>query len=237
MAYNKFIKKDGTVMLDLTGDTVTADTLRKGVIAHDKYGEPIEGTGRSVIDVEELPTENVDTAVLYKCGDHYYQYVEGTFRDIIAVSDGEVTSFIELYTQLLGVTPELYQIKTKPTTEEGLAEIVITNIDAGVIAIYYIEDEADAAVYDGSAWSPMETTGVIGDISEVTEDGMYVLGGSYWTKYIAPRGGITITENSTVDVTDKVSVTVNIPATYIVENSADLPTDAPANSIAIVLRG
>lgn len=44
MAYNKFIKKDGTVMLSLLEDTVTAETLHQGVTAHNKHGEAVTGT-------------------------------------------------------------------------------------------------------------------------------------------------------------------------------------------------
>lgn len=44
MAYNKFITQDGVVALDLTEDTITAETLEKGVTAHDKYGVLIVGT-------------------------------------------------------------------------------------------------------------------------------------------------------------------------------------------------
>lgn len=44
MAYNKFIKKDGEVLLDLTGDTVTADKLAEGATAHNASGEVIEGS-------------------------------------------------------------------------------------------------------------------------------------------------------------------------------------------------
>lgn len=44
MAYNKFQKKDGTVWLDLTADTVTAAALKKGITAHDKSGKAITGT-------------------------------------------------------------------------------------------------------------------------------------------------------------------------------------------------
>lgn len=35
---------NGTTLIDLTGDTVTADTLAEGVVAHDKRGERIVGT-------------------------------------------------------------------------------------------------------------------------------------------------------------------------------------------------
>lgn len=58
MAYNKFIKQDGTVMLDLTSDTVTADTLNKGVTAHNASGELIVGTneGGASADLTEIDT-------------------------------------------------------------------------------------------------------------------------------------------------------------------------------------
>lgn len=44
MAYNKFMKKDGTVMLSLLEDTVTAETLQQGVTAHNRSGEAVAGT-------------------------------------------------------------------------------------------------------------------------------------------------------------------------------------------------
>ena len=43
MANNKVQLSDGTVLLDLTGDTVTPETLMSGVIAHNATGEPIVG--------------------------------------------------------------------------------------------------------------------------------------------------------------------------------------------------
>lgn len=44
MANNKVQLSDGTVLLDLTGDTVTPQTLLSGVTAHDAAGNPIVGT-------------------------------------------------------------------------------------------------------------------------------------------------------------------------------------------------
>lgn len=43
MANNKVQLSDGTVLLDLTGDTVTPETLMAGVIAHNAAGERITG--------------------------------------------------------------------------------------------------------------------------------------------------------------------------------------------------
>ena len=43
MAVNKVVLGEDT-LIDLTGDTVSADKLSKGVTAHDMAGEPIVGT-------------------------------------------------------------------------------------------------------------------------------------------------------------------------------------------------
>lgn len=43
MAINKVVY-NAQVLIDLTGDTVAADKLAKGVTAHDKSGTPITGT-------------------------------------------------------------------------------------------------------------------------------------------------------------------------------------------------
>lgn len=43
MANNKVKLSDGTVLIDLTNDTVDASKLKVGETAHDKSGEIIEG--------------------------------------------------------------------------------------------------------------------------------------------------------------------------------------------------
>lgn len=43
MANSKIQLSDGTVLIDLTGDTVAPDKLLDGVTAHDKSGAIIEG--------------------------------------------------------------------------------------------------------------------------------------------------------------------------------------------------
>lgn len=43
------IDLNGRTVMDLTSDTVTADTLAKGITAHDKSGNPIVGTMQAVL--------------------------------------------------------------------------------------------------------------------------------------------------------------------------------------------
>lgn len=57
MGYNKFIKKDGKVLLDLTSDTVASDKLMSGVTAHNRSGEAINGT--FTIDNELATQDNL----------------------------------------------------------------------------------------------------------------------------------------------------------------------------------
>lgn len=59
MAVNKVIA-NGKVLIDLTGDTVTAGSLKKGVTAHDKTGEIITGT---LDQSEEI--DDIDRALTY----------------------------------------------------------------------------------------------------------------------------------------------------------------------------
>lgn len=61
MANNPYNSKvqlaDGTVLIDLTEDTIAADKLLAGVTAHDKSGAPITGT------VSSMTQAQISTAV------------------------------------------------------------------------------------------------------------------------------------------------------------------------------
>lgn len=51
---NKVEKADGTTLIDLTSDTVTADKLMQGYTAHDRTGALITGTATGGIDGDNL---------------------------------------------------------------------------------------------------------------------------------------------------------------------------------------
>ena len=51
MANNKIQLKSGEVLMDLSGDTVTPETLLAGTTAHNAAGEPITGTAESGSDI------------------------------------------------------------------------------------------------------------------------------------------------------------------------------------------
>ena len=54
MAYNK-ITYFGATLIDLTGDSVTADKLEKDITAHNKAGEAITGTAARKLVFADVP--------------------------------------------------------------------------------------------------------------------------------------------------------------------------------------
>lgn len=57
MAVSKIELANGQTLIDLTNDTVTAETLAEGITAHGADGEPIVGTMRSSEDLNAVLTE------------------------------------------------------------------------------------------------------------------------------------------------------------------------------------
>ncbi len=51
---NKVVLSDGTILIDLTGITVTTATLAEGVTALDASGAPITGTMQGSVDGDNL---------------------------------------------------------------------------------------------------------------------------------------------------------------------------------------
>ena len=63
MAINKIVKSDGTVLIDLTGDTLTPQTLLAGFTALNAAGEVIEGAAQSAGGLPDVITAG-DTPIL-----------------------------------------------------------------------------------------------------------------------------------------------------------------------------
>lgn len=112
MAYNKFITQDGVVALDLTEDTITAETLEKGITAHDKHGMLIVGTMESEEVAEydgSVVIEDAVKLISFTIDGTSYQAEEGmTWAEWLTTDynknsytenllDGTQTVFIESY--------------------------------------------------------------------------------------------------------------------------------------------
>ena len=139
MGVNKVDLANGENLIDLTSDTVTPQTLAKGVTAHNSKGEQIIGNlnpeggggGSGIIDVTELPTENIDENAVYRVTESY----KATGDDLIVVMPDEETgetlvqqSLLETYGEVL----KLYVVDELP------ADMKITDIENGEELYIYL---------------------------------------------------------------------------------------------------
>lgn len=238
----------GTNEVDVT-NFATAQVVDKNLIAENiKSGVSIlgvEGThegggsgecsGNHVIDVDNLPETGEEGAV----------YKKMSFVDVVA-NMGEWVKVVNDWFIPFGASCGCYIIPTKTT--EG----IMTSDYETCFYFYYITDENDIFIYDGSSWASasnffdMPYGGIINDISEATDDtcyyalmegGLYQYSNGEWASYIKPSGSLEITEFGEHDVSKYATATVkfSVPMSYIVQSVADLPTDAVNNSLAIVM--
>ena len=150
--------------------------------------------------------------------DTYCKPQASGFTDLIVVDGGIQMSYKQFSPNI-----HFHTIDTVP--EEITDEYEKTDENGGAIHLYYAEQDQDVGgfILDETTseyvWmsfleeEDMELTGVISHTSEITGDGVYVLIGSPWKKYIRPSGTLTVTENNkTFDTTEYESVTVSIPS-------------------------
>lgn len=192
-----------------------------------------------IIEVDTLPTENIDENAVYLCGGAYYTH--GTkLADVLVL-------MVSLAEVIGGAAITYHYATTKPT--ENIA------VTGKVYNIYYIADENNLFLYGNFAGNGENVwvtgseafnqeygfnppfAGVVSDASEVTSYDLWAVVQTGWTKYLTPAGTLTITENGTHDVSEYASVNVGIPKSYIVQTVAELPSDAGQGSMAIVIGG
>lgn len=126
MGVNKVDLANGETLIDLTKDTITPQTLEKGVTAHDARGEPIVGTmvageggtGGGIIDVTELPTSNiVENAV--------YRVTVSTEPTVYVYAMGALST-LEDFLLSMGITLYIYFVDELPADIEPFDEATET---------------------------------------------------------------------------------------------------------------
>lgn len=126
MAKNKIIY-GGTVLIDLTADTVTADKLAEGITAHDKSGDIITGTNTYDSDTSD-DTAAVAEILSGKTAHARGVQLTGTMPNNGAVT-GTISTKAQEYTVPLGYHDGSGKVSISSTEQ---AKIIATNIRQGV---------------------------------------------------------------------------------------------------------
>lgn len=128
--YNSKVIFNGEVLMDLTGDTVTAASLLKGITAHGKDGAPITGTcdwDAATGDATAAAAEILTGKTAYVKG----KKITGTMPNRGAVS-GKISTKAGAYTVPQGYHDGSGKV-TIDSTEQ--AKLIPTNIREGVTVL------------------------------------------------------------------------------------------------------
>lgn len=128
--YNSKVIFNGDVLMDLTGDTVTAASLLKGITAHGKDGAPITGTcdwDAATGDATAAAAEILAGKIAYVKG----KKVSGTMPNRGAVS-GKISTKAGAYTVPQGYHDGSGKVAIDSTEQ---AKLIPTNIREGVTVL------------------------------------------------------------------------------------------------------
>lgn len=209
------------------GDTTITSVVNSLITGYGQGGgSGGECSGNHIIEVDTLPTENIDEEAIYK--------VEKAFGDIV-IYNGEVAS------SLLEKMPtaQCYSVATKPTEN-----IVESNL-ADIWAFYYIENENDIFLYanigNGAEWlslsllTDMTFQGAISDVSEASSLGYYAVGGTSYYQYVNGTWERMIYESKIPPVpeptTEERTVTPQTYTQTVTPSSADYLSKVTVNPI------
>jgi len=162
MAVNKVIY-DGNTLVDLTGDSVTPQTLAKGVTAHTANGEPITGL-LPVASITNVTESNADG------GANVVTFSDGTKLEVKNGNTGSrgtsilnVTTAPSSYTTATGGFTPKYRIALSTVkTQSGVSSVIVGDSLRYSYYVYPVGYVDSSYVYCGTRVSIRGATGAAG---------------------------------------------------------------------------
>lgn len=187
MAISKVVA-GGEVLLDLTKDTVSEETLAKGVTAHDKAGNEITGTSTYDVDTSEL-TAGAAEILEGKTAAAGGQVLTGTMPNNGAVN-GEIAEKAAAYTIPIGFHDGSGSVSIAADEQ---AKLIPSNIKAGVVILGVTGEHSGAEPATAQA---KEVTPTFKDQTVLPDEGI-----DYLSQVLVKSIPMTRTENAAGGIT------------------------------------
>lgn len=214
--YNKVVY-DGTTLIDLTSDTVTADTLLEGITAHDKSGQLIVGT--LVCEPENTVCDAEACVAKVACDESGGECVLQT-KSVTPTETAQTVTPDEDYDGLSSVS-----VGAISSTYVGSAIVQRTSSDLTAsgatvtVPSGYYASQATKSVASGTEGTPTASKGSVSNHSisvtpSVTNTEGYISGGTKTGTAVTVSaselvsGTLTISSSGTKDVTNYKNVSI-----------------------------
>lgn len=211
-----------------------------------KYLSKVTVDVHDIIDVTVLPTTNIDTSKYYRMDGALYKALSsaaGTW--VLNTTLPRAISGTYEITGTASVAGSSWAIRSLNLLKNAYlgsgykpAVTILLRYTSGLnqTAVYYASTTDGSSTgsidFNNKTYQPTETNRTVtitgGTDATNSELISYLLSnatyksGDIWTKYLVPTGSVTVTENSTVDVTEVKTVVVNVPATPTQEKTATI---------------
>ena len=213
MANSKVQLADGSVLIDLTSDTVTAAALRSGYTAHDAAGNPVNGA----LEVDPVYSVTKTLTNVTSSNDDTKVIAGGSFYADLTPTNGYAITNVTVTMGGVDVTDQVFKpgVGGKGITANGTYRASDDNLSGydRIVVNVPIGGGTPELQSKTVAYTPSTSTQTETVIADTRYDGLSSVGvtvNPIPSEYVVPSGTQTITENGTYNVSSLATAIVNV---------------------------